>query len=220
MGKRRRSFGSMAPALSSGLETSPAWYAPFARLLPTPGCAGEWARTGVRRRSETSTAPRLLGVLSTSWSSIFSSWRVAQLGPSGPSTGVSPGPARPEHHRQSAEHDQQVLTGGLVPDVLQIALQLAAHVVHGSVIGQGHLREPGDAGPHPLASLIRFDLLAQLDENDGLLRPGAHDVHVARQHVEELRQLVEPELTKHTPDGRHAIVVGARPHLPVVGRAI
>src|SRR5439155_2411303 len=70
-----------------------------------------------------------------------------------------------------------------------------------------------DAGSNPLTPLVALDLLAQVHEDRGLLGPGADDVHLALQHVEQLGQLVEPELPQHAADRRDAHVVGLRPHL-------
>ena len=43
------------------------------------------------------------------------------------------------------------------------------------------------------------------------LRPRADEAHVAAQHVEDLRQLVDAHLADEAADARDAIVVGRRP---------
>src|SRR5439155_279734 len=89
----------------------------------------------------------------------------------------------------------------------------AAHVVHRGVVPLVHLSPAGDTGAHPLAAGVRFDLLAQVHEDVGLLRARPHDVHVALQHVEQLRQLVESERAEQSADRRDALVVCLRPYL-------
>src|SRR5688572_31491137 len=48
------------------------------------------------------------------------------------------------------------------------------------------------------APLVSVDARAQRREDGRLLRPRPHDVHVAAQHVEELRHLVQPRSEEHT----------------------
>src|SRR6266576_3468007 len=132
-----------------------------------------------------------------------------------------PAAATQQHHGDGAEHDLQVFERRLAADVLEVIGDFAAHVVHRGVVPLVHLSPAGDAGPHPLASRVAFDLLAQIHEDVGLFRARPHDVHIADQHVEQLRQLIEPECAQQSADRRDALVLCLRPYLlPVLpGRA-
>src|SRR5882762_11305027 len=132
-----------------------------------------------------------------------------------------PTAAAEHHHGERADHDPEVLEHRLASNVLEIVPDLPAHVVHGRIIALVDLGPAGDSGSYALASWVAFDLLAQVHEDIRLLGSRPDHVHVAFEHVEELRQLVEPEPTQDTADGCDALVVSLRPHLlPVVpGRA-
>src|SRR5437773_42841 len=124
-------------------------------------------------------------------------------------------PAAPaeQHHRDRAQHDPQILGCRLAPNVLEIEGDLAPYVVDRAVVSLVHLGPPGDAGAHPLTALVSLDLLAQVNKDRGLLRPGADDVHVPAQHVEELGQFVEPQLAQYPANGRYPRVVWLGPDL-------
>src|SRR5256885_8992331 len=129
--------------------------------------------------------------------------------------GRLPAAAAEHDHRNRAEHDSQILEGGLTPDVLEIEAELAPHVRDRLIISLVYLRPAGDAGPDALAPLIPLDLLAQVHEDRRLLRAWADDVHLAPEHVDELRQLVQPQRAEHPADRGHARIVRLRPDLRV-----
>ncbi len=98
-------------------------------------------------------------------------------------------------------------------DVLEIVAELFPNIVQAAVIRAVDLGPPRDAGQDALPALVFLYLFAQRRENRWLLRAGTHDVHVADQHVPELRQLVQPERAQHASQGSHARIVALRPDL-------
>src|SRR6266702_2339740 len=130
-------------------------------------------------------------------------------------------PAAPaQHDRHRSQHDPAILQRGLPADVLEVVSHLPPDVVHRAIVGLVDLGPAGDPRAHALTALIALDLLPPEDEDRRLLGTGSHDVHVAQQHVEQLRQLVEADLPQHAPDRRDARVVGPGPHLVVALRAV
>src|SRR5438874_538068 len=88
--------------------------------------------------------------------------------------------ALPEHHdREGHAHDAQVVEEALALHVLQVELDLVAHVVDAGVIGLVDLRPPRDARLDPLAHGVLGDGAAEVCEDGGPLRARADDVHVA-----------------------------------------
>src|SRR5690606_25358281 len=80
------------------------------------------------------------------------------------------------------------------------------------------LRPPRDPRQDALAPRVTVDLRPELLEDRGLLGPRPHDVHVADEHVEELRQLVQTVLAEDPADPRDTMVVRRRPDLRAVAR--
>src|SRR4051794_6522214 len=124
------------------------------------------------------------------------------------SIGVAVGPAGED----GAAHDLQVEGERPVVDVIEVVLDAAAH----GVLGVGRsaqavdLRPPGDARLDVVAAGIEPD--APLE---GLIvrhrvRPRTDERHVAEEHVQELRQLVDVPAPQKAADQRHAIVASAR----------
>src|SRR5437870_873250 len=138
---------------------------------------------------------------------IIGRWRGRALPPTAPQ----------QHHRHGAEHDLRVLERRLPPDVLEVVAHFAAHVIYGRVVSLVDLRQAGDARPNALTPLVALDLLAQVHEDRGLLRPRADHVHVAHEDVEQLGQLVEPELPQHPAERRHPRIIRQGPRLLVFG---
>ncbi len=75
-----------------------------------------------------------------------------------------------------------------------------------------------DAGANTLTLRVPLDLRPELLEDRGLLRPRPDDVHVADEHVEELRQLIQPVLAENAADRRDTTVVRLCPDLGGVAR--
>src|SRR3546814_15949397 len=61
--------------------------------------------------------------------------------------------------------------------------------------------------PHAVVADLAFELVDELRA----LGPRADEAHLAAQHVEELRQLVQPRLADERADAGHSVVVGGRP---------
>ncbi len=123
-----------------------------------------------------------------------------------------------EDDRDRPQDDPDVLENGATLDVLEVVTQLAAHVLDRQVVALMELREADHPGKHPLAVAVAVDPLAQAIEDPRLLGARADDVHVAAQHVEELRQLVQAGPAQHAADGRHPGVVRRRPRFAVAVR--
>src|SRR5690606_1092070 len=68
------------------------------------------------------------------------------------------------------------------------------------------LREPDDARPHAPADVVRVVVPAEPSDSLAGQGPRADEAHLAPQHVDELRQLVEAGLTQPASrPGRHAV---------------
>src|SRR5215210_1510484 len=65
-----------------------------------------------------------------------------------------------------------------------------------------YLRPPGDASLHAMALAIAVDRLVEPRHVLRALRPRPDEAHLAAEHVEELRQLVERRLAEELPDSR------------------
>src|ERR1700686_1539780 len=111
------------------------------------------------------------------------------------------------------QHDPQVLECRLTADVFEVEFQLASHVVDAAIVALVDLRPASNARPYALALFVAVDLLTQASENRGLLGSGADDVHFTAQHVDELRQLVEPVQPQDSTYPRHPRIVGCGPDL-------
>src|SRR3546814_11634386 len=61
--------------------------------------------------------------------------------------------------------------------------------------------------PHAVVADLAFELGDELRA----LGPRADEAHLAAQHVEELRQLVQPRLADERAEAGHAAVIGGRP---------
>src|SRR5438552_2030356 len=135
----------------------------------------------------------------------------------------SPAAAAEENGGDGLEHDAEVFHQALAPDVLQVVAHLGPHVIDRAVVVMIDLGQPGDPRLGPLAQGILGDVLPQLGEDGGPLRPGPHDVHVALEHVQHLGQLVQPVLPQqvaHRGDPgilllgpyRPRVLLGVHPH--------
>ena len=112
-----------------------------------------------------------------------------------------------DHNRQSLRHDLKVLRGRAFLDVFEVELDLAPDVFDAGVIPEVDLGQPRNARQHLLPEARTPHLVAQTLKDSRLLRTWPHDIHVALQHVEELRQLVDARGTQDSADASNASVV-------------
>src|SRR5436190_15718257 len=91
------------------------------------------------------------------------------------------------NHRH--EQDLHVQHQRPVLDVVEVVLD--AHADRGVAAPAVHLRPAGHAGAHFVAQHVLRELGAELLDELRALRPRPDHAHVAEEHVEELRQLVE-----------------------------
>ena len=111
----------------------------------------------------------------------------------------------PRYHFDNRErHDLQVGGHAALGDVLQIT---SDHAVEVGVVVIGHLPPTGDAGLHGKALQVVLRVLCHLV---GQRRARTDDGHLAQEHVEELRELVDGVLADELADLGDARVV---PHL-------
>src|SRR5256885_8070771 len=97
-----------------------------------------------------------------------------------------PGKHRPQQYPQVEPHRPVV-------DVVEVVLDARAHLVVGVGLAAEavHLRPAGDAGQHVVAARIARDLLLVFSIVRKRVRARANQRHVALEHVDELRQLVD-----------------------------
>src|SRR5471032_2493180 len=116
----------------------------------------------------------------------------------------------PRHYGEISEHASG-------PQIVEIELHLAADVIDGSVVRLVDLRPARDPRHHPLTEVIVRDYLPKLRENRWTLGSWPDDVHVSLDHVDELRQLVEPGDAKIPAQRGHALVARCCPDFFAVG---
>src|SRR5262245_21818149 len=97
-------------------------------------------------------------------------------------------------------------------DVEEVVLQLLCCVFDAGAVRVAHLCPAGQSGTNHVPLAVERNLLAQLLDELGPLRPGADEAHVARDDVPQLRQLVETRASDEAPDPRHARIVLLGPY--------
>src|SRR3954452_2741977 len=115
-----------------------------------------------------------------------------------------PGHRRPEHAQIEADR--------AVGDVLEVMDQL---VLPGVLAGDPGLGEAGNAGPDDEALPVLGDFIDQPEEEGGPYRARADHAHVAPEHVEELRHLVDVGEPGRSPHQRHLLLGAAAEILPI-----
>src|SRR3984957_1569744 len=135
---------------------------------------------------------------------------------SGAAMAALPAAALEQHDRQRLQHDTHVLDESLAAQVLEVIAHLEPHIIDGRVVRGADLREAGDAGLRPLAERVVRDVFLEAYDDTRALGPRPDDVHVAFEHVPELRQLVDAGFTQEPPDRGHPRVVLGGPHLAAV----
>src|SRR6478609_5045813 len=122
-----------------------------------------------------------------------------------PSSVTGRSPTATQEGRDGAQRDDQVAPWRPVLDVA--VAEPDPGLDRGVAPVAVDLRPPGDADRHPVAIAVAVDLGGELLDEVRALGPGTDDGHVAADHVEQLRQLVEVGLAKHVADLGDALVV-------------
>src|SRR5688572_16711824 len=107
---------------------------------------------------------------------------------------ASPRSLAEQDHLDGVEEDGQVEQERHVLDVVEVELVLLLGVLDGRSITELDLGPAGDARFHAVALVVVGDDAAELLDEVWPLRPRPDEAHLAAQHVEELRQLVEAAL--------------------------
>src|SRR5262245_42020 len=135
-------------------------------------------------------------------------------GPARPVTIASTAVLRPlpqDHDLHRVEQDRQVEEQRLVLDVEQVVLELLHRVLEARAVPIIDLRPARQPGLDDVALAEVGDLRRQLVDEHRPLGPRADDRHLADEHVEELRQLVEPRPPYEPSGARDPRVVLGRP---------
>jgi hypothetical protein len=77
---------------------------------------------------------------------------------------------------------------------------LRPHVLDARVVAVVDLRPAGDARLDPVPERVLADVLAEAHHDARALGARPDDVHLAAQHVDQLRHLVEARLPEHPAD--------------------
>src|SRR5215218_4213751 len=123
-------------------------------------------------------------------------------------------PAAPaqQDHRYRLEHDPEIFGHRLAPDVLQVVMHLGPHIFQRAVVVMIDLSQSGDPRSGPLPQRVLRDMLPQLGKDGGPLGAGAHDVHLAPEHVDQLGQLVQAVLPQEPADRGDPRIALLGPH--------
>ena len=117
-----------------------------------------------------------------------------------------------EHLDGRAQYDAYVEPNAPVLDIPDVALHAPFHLPQLTRLApeSRHLGPPGDARLHKVAHHVLVDERAVYLGMVEHVRARAHNAHVAAQHVEELRQLVDVGLAHEVAKGKLArVVLGA-----------
>src|SRR5215217_7737231 len=123
-------------------------------------------------------------------------------------------PAAPaqQDHRYRLEHDPEVFGRRLALQVLQVVMHLGPHIFQRAIVVMIDLSQSGDPRPGPLPQRVLRDVLPQLGKDGGPLGAGAHDVHLAPEHVDQLGQLVQAVLPQEPADRGDPRIALLGPH--------
>src|SRR5581483_9473326 len=95
----------------------------------------------------------------------------------------------------------------MVLGVIEIVLKFLDRILNRSTVGVPYLGPAGDARLHRMAADVVGNLFGQLFNKVRALGTRADKAHVTLQHIENLRQLIYPKFSYHTPDSCYAIVI-------------
>ncbi len=103
--------------------------------------------------------------------------------------------ARKEDFLDGEKHNGEVHKPSGVLHIIQVILELFFAVVHAVSIGIIDLRPTGQTGADRVAEVVIRYRPFHLRHKDGALRAGPDHIHVSFEDVDELRYLIESELT-------------------------
>src|SRR6476659_2882322 len=179
---RRRMASPQGPSITLPSESGPRWTS-VSFIAASAAGSGAVAPSRLTRPH----IPHMRGRLERGWDH---SREPQGAGPEGvvAALAVSPAQGQPDDpgHRR-AEH-AEVQADRTVRDVLEVVDQL---VLPGVLTGDPGLGEAGDARPDDEALPVLGDFIDQPEEEGGPYRAGADHAHVAPEHVEQLRHLVD-----------------------------
>src|SRR5687767_170180 len=179
-----------------------------------------WPAAGLVHQSRASSAAGCRNRMTNAMPASSSGRNNSRLGPGSTRVGASVAvirsaraPAK-EHDRNGPGHDPDIGPEPLPGDVLEVVSHLLLYIVQIGIVLEIDLGVAGDAGPDALPYLVVRDLHPKVRNDCGPLRARAHHVHLAPQHVDQLRQLVEAELAQPAAQSRDPAVVLAGPDRP------
>ena len=76
-------------------------------------------------------------------------------------------------------------------DVIKVVLQLFPRVLEGGAVRKIQLRPAGDPGLDAMSIEIMRDLFGELVDKEIAFRPWTDDMHVALQHIDDLRNFID-----------------------------
>src|SRR5262249_29426415 len=100
---------------------------------------------------------------------------------------------------------------GTVLHVEQVVLKLLGSVDLIRAVRVAQLRPSRDARLDRMPFTVEGNFRIELRDELRPLAPGPDDAHLARGHIENLRQLVDPQLTDNASYASYAVVVGCGP---------
>ena len=103
------------------------------------------------------------------------------------------------------EHDLDIQPKGPVLDVPNIMLDALGNA--GVSAKAVHLRPAGHTWSHLVLHHVERHRFSELLHKEGDFRARTHQAHVAADHVPQLRQLVQAQLSQEAPDPRATVIV-------------
>src|SRR6185437_1709467 len=120
-----------------------------------------------------------------------------------------------EDHAHRVHQDHEIEENRAVLHVIEVVGQLLLGVFDRRAIGIIDLRPAGDARLYRMTLAMEGDRLGELVDEERTLWPRPDEAHIAAQHVEELRQLVDTEFTDDVADAGDAGIAIRGPADPV-----
>src|ERR1035441_5050551 len=167
--------------ISRWLATPPdCTIAPMAWTVRTLGSPSQWrcctiSRSPITRTFQDSLSPGLM----------------VRRAPSARTAEVSAGAALPaalahQDDPAGSNDDGAVKQYREILQVEEVVLELAEGVLHAGAVGIGNLCPARQPWPYGMPFVVIGDLLAQVVDEDGSLRPGADKAHLSPQDIDEL----------------------------------
>src|SRR5690606_5143450 len=124
-----------------------------------------------------------------------------------------------QDHLNCLNQDNQIKQQALILDVVQIVAQLFLTILFAIRIGKTELRPPGNTRFHSMTLIIKRDFFSQLPHEHGAFRTRAYKSHVALEHIEDLRQLIDTDFSDKGSNPSDPRVIFLRPdRLPALFR--